>query len=283
MNALEFIDSYEVSESISNKLYPKHAFVSLNFNGIDLWIVYDKQTMKPLMFNLTKLSKQLKGGVKTTSSSYSFVIHNREQLESRPEYFEVKGKGTRLYCGWYASLKCLDRISFAIASFNGSDWFDGVTDWYGDMYYGHVYLVQPPEYSGTNVFKLGKAGQTEREMKQRWTLYINKAGEDGSNGLDILGLVAVKNTSEAEGALKQFYRVDNRIRFLLSANGKDTEYFEVMNCNPEEAGDIVIDIFKQASEKFRRNDRLQHCEEPIQIFESGTNVFHYKSHKRDMA
>ena len=283
MNALKFITSYKQAETITNKDYPRYSFGIITYNGIDLWIAYNHRTHKPLMFNLTKLTKSLKEGLASISSTaHSFIRYNREQIESRQnDFMEVRGKGTQKYGGWYVSLKWLDRICFHAAGFNGADWFDGKSDWYGDLFYGHVYLVQPPEYHGTNVFKIGKTGQSDREMKRRWIKYVNDAGESGINGLDILGLVAVKNTSLSENDAKVYYKLDKRIHFLPGANGKDTEYFEVLDVEPEEAANIVVEKFEHMCNEFTQENKLQSCDDVIETFEPGTHVFHYECYKKE--
>ena len=279
MNAEQFINSIKSTESYTNKHYSQYSFGSITFNGIDLWIVYNRRTNKPLMFNLTKLVKALKSGLKTGKNA-DYCYTNKERFESRPNDFTyISGEGTQQYKGWYATLKWLRSLCFNIASFNGADWFDGVNEWYGDMYKGHIYLVQPPEYQGTNVFKIGKTGQTDLEMKKRWRGYIKDAKDDGVNGLDILGLVAVKNTSTSEKDAKEYYKNDDRIHFIPGADDDDTEYMEV-DAEPEDAANIVIDLFIDMCNEFEEEGKLQSCDNAFETFESGTNVFHYEVHKK---
>ena len=231
------------------------------------------------MFNLTILSKSLKKDLKTgKNGDYSYT--NKERFASRPDFQYICGRGTQQYKGWYAPLKWLDRISFDIAGFYGADWFDGKSEWYGDMYKGHIYLVQPPEYHGTNVFKIGKTGQTEKEMKHRWRDYIRRAGDEGINGLDIFGLVAVKNTSDSEKSAKNYYKLDERIHFIPGADDDDTEYFEVIGEEPEEASNIVVKLFESMCHELKEQDKQQSSNNAVRMFEPGTNVFHYDCHKK---
>ena len=198
-----------------NKINEEFGYVE--FNGIKLYVTSDKQ-----MFNATILTKSINCHVRSASSG----ANNAKWLDliedSPDDFIYVEGNGTQSYKGWYAKLDLLQFILGSINPIRGLAWYRG-NEWKNKDVDGLIYLVQPPEFVGTNTFKIGES----KNFNNR----LNNYGK----GTLILATVDVTNRSDAEIQMKEHFDKNGAIKV------KGNEYYECKD------SDEALEIFQSVN------------------------------------
>ena len=159
-----------------------------------------------IYIKINKLHESLNYAVKNNDSSARKWFSNKLPNNGWDNtLIQVLDKSKVSYTGIYIAFG--DPFVFAnlLGSMKGSGivakWARNAEDWDITLGAGKLYLIQTPEYKGTNVFKLGKT----TNLIYRMLLYLQHAGVLAEFGIIILCLVEVDNTSLGESLLKKYY------------------------------------------------------------------------------
>jgi hypothetical protein len=204
-------------------------FVNTDFVKLSWYVIGLTYCVSEQKFNMTKLIKKI-----NKKQSYDNWKNSNDGSRFQikfPEYITQKENCGEKLNGWYISTKLIGNV---IPWLNQLLWFEilnGITDHSESLIpdEGYLYLVQPTNYLGTNVFKVGKAWNP----KQRFVSYGMK--------VKIFETVKVKDVDAGEKKLLDAIR--KRPEDFKIKEGK--EYFE---CKFEDIHEIFIKIVYEISD-----------------------------------
>ena len=183
-------------------------------------------------FDFNDLAKGMFSYLGTASNVYNdkWKTYKKAGIEGlRPDLVDTSIRGKRI-----VPMFMFERLAFSICGLAGQMYLDGYPNWQSYLMKGVNYIIQPGQYEGTSIIKVGK--YDEGQETSRLSVYCNKEKAAGQKNPFVRTFCDAHtiNTSFGEQYLKdafgvvdeEHYEKTKKIRYLNSVNG-DNELFDL--------------------------------------------------------
>ena len=185
----------------------KFGFYTVSFNGVDVMVNPELDK-----FNAHKLMKDI---CMNPNVRYDHWRKGKQAkiLITSPD-MEWKMKGRRAVNGTYLDWSLFYPFVYSMSPIYGARWLAGDEEWTRPENEGYLYLVQPQDKLGTDIYKIGRTWN----CAQRFKSYGKK--------VDVLLTAKVEDTLAAEKIMIAHFEGKFK-KAIRDGNGDGEEYFHI--------------------------------------------------------
>ena len=189
--------------------YKKYLY-TISYNGVDVIVNSDKNK-----FNATELMKDI---CLNANNRYNQWRKGRTAKILIEPGMEIQVNGCRDANGKYLDWSLFYIFVYSVSPIYGARWLMGDEDWSRPVNEGYIYLVQPQDKLGTDIYKIGRTWN----CSQRFRSY-------GRN-VDVICRTRVDDMFTAEKIMIAYFegKFDRAVRDGL---GVGEEYFHIKSRN----------------------------------------------------
>ena len=205
-----------------------NGYYFIEYNGVRIIVHPDKNK-----FNATRLLKKLtcdrnaRYSMWRSGKSANQLIRSADMEDVRKGSLKIKG----VYLDW----NLFYPFVYNVATVPATHWLNGEEDWSDIDNSGYLYLVQPQDKLGTDVYKIGRTWNFEQRCKSYGT------------NVDVISKESVEDMYDAERILLAYFAGKGFERAVRDGLGDGVEYYHI------QSKEIAIESFQQAIFEYKKS------------------------------